>query len=188
MQDSKWEKIEYAGVKETKLFAFIISINLLLVFMLWTILPKHLTYLFLCCLCVCACVRACMRVCVRACVRACECVWEIQRAGLNWSKVDHSDSWMSVMNADFSISFPSPAYMLEKDPSKRPDVFQVCYVAFQLLGKENPVPNMNVSMVLWSLDGWFSNNNKSMGKFVACKPFISLCCHSWLLLFFFFFF
>ena len=38
--------------------------------------------------------------------------------------------------------------MLEKDPSKRPDIFQVCYVAFQLLGKENPVPNMNVSMLL----------------------------------------
>ncbi|KAK7113192.1 AP2-associated protein kinase 1-like [Littorina saxatilis] len=35
------------------------------------------------------------------------------------------------------------AYMLEKDPSKRPDIFQVSYVAFQLLKKENPVPNMN---------------------------------------------
>jgi hypothetical protein len=45
---------------------------------------------------------------------------------------------------DTMLSF-LPAYMLEKDPSKRPDIYQVCYVAFQLAGKENPVPNMNVS-------------------------------------------
>ena len=38
--------------------------------------------------------------------------------------------------------------MLEKDPSKRPDIFQVSFVAFQLLGKDNPVPNMNVSQAI----------------------------------------
>lgn len=37
--------------------------------------------------------------------------------------------------------------MLEKDPVKRPDIFQVSHVAFHLLGKENPVPNMNVSVL-----------------------------------------
>ncbi|XP_059167493.1 BMP-2-inducible protein kinase-like isoform X2 [Physella acuta] len=39
------------------------------------------------------------------------------------------------------------AYMLEKDPQKRPDIFQVSYVAFHLAGKQNPVPNMNSSAV-----------------------------------------
>lgn len=36
--------------------------------------------------------------------------------------------------------------MLEPDPDKRPDIFQVSSVAFPLLGKENPVQNLNVSI------------------------------------------
>ena len=39
------------------------------------------------------------------------------------------------------------AYMLETDPEKRPDIFQVSYAAFRLARKECPVPNMNVSFV-----------------------------------------
>ncbi|CAL1548454.1 unnamed protein product [Lymnaea stagnalis] len=39
------------------------------------------------------------------------------------------------------------AYMLEKDPHKRPDIFQVSHVAFHLAGRTNPVPNMNSSPV-----------------------------------------
>ncbi|KAH9502581.1 AP2-associated protein kinase 1, partial [Bulinus truncatus] len=39
------------------------------------------------------------------------------------------------------------AYMLQKDPQKRPDIFQVSYVAFHLSGRNNPVPNMNASPV-----------------------------------------
>lgn len=35
--------------------------------------------------------------------------------------------------------------MLEEDPDKRPDIFQVSSVAFRLARKECPVPNMNVS-------------------------------------------
>ncbi|XP_060552478.1 AP2-associated protein kinase 1-like [Ruditapes philippinarum] len=34
-------------------------------------------------------------------------------------------------------------YMLEEDPDKRPDIFQVSSVAFRLARKECPVPNMN---------------------------------------------
>lgn len=36
-------------------------------------------------------------------------------------------------------------YMLEPDPDKRPDIFQVSCISFPLLGKENPVQNLNVS-------------------------------------------
>ncbi|XP_053387696.1 BMP-2-inducible protein kinase-like isoform X2 [Mercenaria mercenaria] len=39
------------------------------------------------------------------------------------------------------------AYMLEEDPDKRPDIFQVSSVAFRLARKECPVPNMNGSPV-----------------------------------------
>ena len=35
--------------------------------------------------------------------------------------------------------------MLEVDPEKRPDIYQVSYVAFFIQGKDSPVPNMNVS-------------------------------------------
>jgi len=35
--------------------------------------------------------------------------------------------------------------MLEPDQEKRPDIYQVAYVAFSLLGKECPVQNLNVS-------------------------------------------
>ena len=35
--------------------------------------------------------------------------------------------------------------MLEVDPEKRPDIFQVSCIAFRLARKDCPVPNMNVS-------------------------------------------
>ena len=34
--------------------------------------------------------------------------------------------------------------MLEIDPDKRPDIFQVSYIAFKLAGRPCPVPNLNV--------------------------------------------
>lgn len=34
--------------------------------------------------------------------------------------------------------------MLEPDPEKRPDIYQVSSVAFSLLGRENPVQNLMV--------------------------------------------
>ncbi|XP_026675899.1 uncharacterized protein LOC103524827 [Diaphorina citri] len=36
-------------------------------------------------------------------------------------------------------------YMLELDPDKRPDIYQVSYVTFTIAGKENPVQNLNKS-------------------------------------------
>ena len=36
-------------------------------------------------------------------------------------------------------------YMLEPDPDKRPDIFQVSFVAFSLTGKDCPVQNLHVS-------------------------------------------
>ncbi|GFN96846.1 Ap2-associated protein kinase 1 [Plakobranchus ocellatus] len=39
------------------------------------------------------------------------------------------------------------AFIFEKDSKKRPDIFQVSSVAFQLAGRPNPVPNMNSSPV-----------------------------------------
>lgn len=38
-------------------------------------------------------------------------------------------------------------YMLEPDPDRRPDIFQVSCIAFPLLGKENPVQNLNKAPV-----------------------------------------
>ncbi|KAF8787775.1 AP2-associated protein kinase 1 like protein [Argiope bruennichi] len=38
-------------------------------------------------------------------------------------------------------------YMLEIEPDKRPDIFQVSYVAFKLAGKECPVPNLKNSPI-----------------------------------------
>lgn len=38
-------------------------------------------------------------------------------------------------------------YMLEPDPDKRPDIFQVSFIAFSLLGKECPVQNLYVSYI-----------------------------------------
>lgn len=34
--------------------------------------------------------------------------------------------------------------MLEVEPDKRPDIFQVSYVAFKIADKECPVPNLKV--------------------------------------------
>lgn len=35
--------------------------------------------------------------------------------------------------------------MLEPDPQKRPDIYQVSCIAFSLLGKDSPVQNLHVS-------------------------------------------
>lgn len=39
-------------------------------------------------------------------------------------------------------------YMLEPDPDRRPDIYQVSYVAFKLAGKETPVVNLHHSVPL----------------------------------------
>lgn len=48
--------------------------------------------------------------------------------------------------------------MLEPDPEKRPDVYQVSYVAFRLAGRECPVPNLFVGSVIL-LHKYYNNCN-----------------------------
>lgn len=36
--------------------------------------------------------------------------------------------------------------MLEIDPDKRPDIYQVSYVAFKIAGRMCPVPNLKVNI------------------------------------------
>ncbi|PAA92196.1 hypothetical protein BOX15_Mlig021406g1 [Macrostomum lignano] len=38
-------------------------------------------------------------------------------------------------------------YALQPDPSLRPDIFQICHLAFQLAGRVNPVQNVNKSEI-----------------------------------------
>lgn len=38
--------------------------------------------------------------------------------------------------------------MLEPDPDLRPDIYQVSVIAFQIQGKECPVQNLHVSLIL----------------------------------------
>ncbi|KRZ54386.1 AP2-associated protein kinase 1 [Trichinella nativa] len=63
-----------------------------------------------------------------------------------------NESAFAIQNASFS--FPSEpvysieiqaliAYMLEPDCNLRPDIFQVCWLLFQLIGRECPVKNLN---------------------------------------------
>ncbi|MEQ2171218.1 AP2-associated protein kinase 1, partial [Goodea atripinnis] len=40
-------------------------------------------------------------------------------------------------------------YMLEPDPDKRPDIYQVSYFAFKLAQQECPIPNLHVSEHGW---------------------------------------
>lgn len=46
------------------------------------------------------------------------------------------------------LSFLSAEYMLNPDPEKRPDIYQVASLAFALAGRDNPVQNLNVSAAL----------------------------------------
>jgi AP2-associated kinase len=64
------------------------------------------------------------------------------------------ESTLAIQSGNFSIPDNSRyskglhqlvRYMLEPDPDKRPDIFQVSCVAFQLLSKDNPVKNLMVS-------------------------------------------
>lgn len=43
------------------------------------------------------------------------------------------------------VSLSFKGYMLEPDPDKRPDIYQVSYFAFKLAKKECPVQNVQVS-------------------------------------------
>lgn len=61
------------------------------------------------------------------------------------------ESTLAIQSGNFSVPDNSKyskgmhqliRYMLEVDPDKRPDIYQVSCVAFQLIGKENPVTNL----------------------------------------------
>ncbi|KRZ75101.1 AP2-associated protein kinase 1 [Trichinella papuae] len=63
-----------------------------------------------------------------------------------------NESAFAIQNASFT--FPSEpvysieiqaliAYMLEPDCNLRPDIFQVCWLLFQMIGRECPVKNLN---------------------------------------------
>lgn len=45
--------------------------------------------------------------------------------------------------------------MLEPDPEKRPDIYQVSYFVFRLAGRECPVPNLFVGSVITSYIRYF---------------------------------
>ncbi|XP_037957091.1 serine-rich adhesin for platelets [Teleopsis dalmanni] len=64
------------------------------------------------------------------------------------------ESTLAIQNGQFSIPDNSKytkgihqliKYMLEPDMDKRPNIWQVCEVAFKLTGKENPVTNLHKS-------------------------------------------
>ncbi|KAL1502386.1 hypothetical protein ABEB36_007533 [Hypothenemus hampei] len=61
------------------------------------------------------------------------------------------ESTLAIQSGNFSIPDNSQysklvhqliRYMLEPDPDNRPDIFQVSYIAFDLLGKPNPIKNI----------------------------------------------
>ncbi|XP_028132528.2 uncharacterized protein LOC114327995 [Diabrotica virgifera virgifera] len=61
------------------------------------------------------------------------------------------ESTLAIQSGNFSIPDSSRyskglhqliRYMLEPDPEQRPDIYQVSSIAFQLLGRENPVKNL----------------------------------------------
>ena len=64
------------------------------------------------------------------------------------------ESTLAIQNGTFSIPDNSKyskgmhqliKFMLEPDADKRPNIWQVCEVAFRLAGKDNPVQNLHVS-------------------------------------------
>ncbi len=63
------------------------------------------------------------------------------------------ESILAIQSGTFSIPDNSKyskelhqliRYMLEPDHENRPNIFQVCEIAFRLLGKDNPVANLHV--------------------------------------------
>lgn len=45
--------------------------------------------------------------------------------------------------------------MLEPDLEKRPDIYQVSHFAFKIAGRDNPVPNLCVSVCIDSIGTFF---------------------------------
>lgn len=70
----------------------------------------------------------------------------------------HSPKYFSSMSEMYSyhhyqqMFFHSSGYMLEPDPEKRPDIYQVSYFAFKLARIECPIQNIHVSHLTISND------------------------------------
>lgn len=67
------------------------------------------------------------------------------------------ESTLAIQSGNFSIPDNSKysrgmhqliKYMLEPDQDKRPNIWQVCEIAFRLQGKDNPVTNLHVSATI----------------------------------------
>ena len=85
------------------------------------------------------------------------------------------ESTLAIQNGNFVIPDNSRyskklhsliKFMLESDPAKRPDIFQVAYLAFNLLGKQCPIKNFNNSIVpsFDQLDEPLSETNSKLIK------------------------
>lgn len=62
------------------------------------------------------------------------------------------EPWPEEFNSNTNMIYNSnklftdvSGYILEPDPDKRPDIYQVSYFAFKLARRECPVPNVHVS-------------------------------------------
>lgn len=73
---------------------------------------------------------------------------------LTFFNLPFGESTLAIQSGNFSIPDNSKyskglhqliKYMLEPDQEKRPNIFQVCEIAFKLNGQENPVVNLHVS-------------------------------------------
>ena len=58
---------------------------------------------------------------------------------------------LGLVMMTYDLWFISVGYMLEVDPDKRPDIYQVSWLAFSMCHRECPIPNMNVSTTRISL-------------------------------------
>ncbi|XP_013385863.1 AP2-associated protein kinase 1-like [Lingula anatina] len=70
-------------------------------------------------------------------------------------KLPFGESSLAIQNGNFTVPDDSRyskemhgliAFMLEVDPDKRPDIFQVSHVAFLLARRECPVPNLHLEV------------------------------------------
>lgn len=94
------------------------------------------------------------------------CEWHIDFSGELFFKLKtcqqtliHSPSRGDTLNlfSTFLLFFlcggDLSGYMLEPDPDKRPDIYQVSYFAFKLARRDGPVQNLKVSDLAWCHHG-----------------------------------
>lgn len=91
------------------------------------------------------------------------------------------ESTLAIQSGNFSVPDSSKysrgmhqliKYMLEPDQEKRPNIWQVCEIAFRLQGKDNPVTNLHVSDSF--IDFSSESNAMSVTNFKLCFYFFYL--------------